>query len=197
MIIGSKVKILQQESQDSFRGKGARRPVQQNMEQWFTELYRLNAPKMVRYAYAQLRRMEVAEELVEDAFVLLLRKQEQVAEHPNPSGWLWKTLQHLILTEVRAARNRVEVPLEQDFDLAAPQQEEEALTEVLPPGLTPREREILLLYYEEELSHEEIARRLGISELNSRTRLFRARGRCRELMERERKILAPCNESRA
>ena len=169
--------------------------MQQNMDQWFTDLYRHNAPKMVRYAYAQLRRMEIAEELVEDAFVLLLRKQDQVAEHPNPSGWLWKTLQHLILTEVRAARNRVEVPLEQDFDLAAPQREEEALSDALPEGLTPREREILLLYYEEELSHEEIPRKLDISELNSRTRLFRARGRCLELMEKNKKIPAPCNET--
>ena len=148
--------------------------MQQNMDQWFTDLYRLNAPKMVRYA----------EELVEDAFVLLLRKQEEVVDHPNPAGWLWKTLQHLILTEVRMARNRMEVPLEQDFDLAAPQREQEALADSLPEGLTPREREILLLYYEEELSHEEIAGKLGISELNSRTRLFRARGRCRELMEK-------------
>ena len=164
------------------------------MDQWFTDLYRLNAPKMVRYAYAQLRRMEIAEELVEDAFVLLLRKQAEVVDHPNPAGWLWKTLQHLILTEVRAARNRMEVQMEQDFDLAAPQHEEDALTDCLPEGLTPREREILLLYYEDELSHEEIARKLGISELNSRTRLFRARGRCRELIEKNKKILTPCNE---
>lgn len=169
--------------------------MQQNMDQWFTDLYRLNASKMVRYAYAQLRRMEIAEELVEDAFVMLLRKQDQVVEHPNPSGWLWKTLQHLILTELRSARNRVEVPMEQDFDLAAPQREEEALADCLPEGLTPRERQILLLYYEEELSHEEIARKLGISELNSRTRLFRARGRCRELMEKNKKIPIPCNET--
>ena len=56
------------------------------MDQWFTDLYRLNAPKMVRYAYAQLRRMEIAEELVEDAFVLLLRKQEEVVDHPNPAA---------------------------------------------------------------------------------------------------------------
>ena len=81
----------------------------------------------------------------------------------------------------------MEVPLEQDFDLAAPHREEEDLSDCLPEGLTPRERQILLLYYEEELSHEEIARRLGISELNSRTRLFRARGRCRELLEKSQK----------
>ena len=64
------------------------------------------------------------------------------------------------------ARNRMEVPLEQDFDLAAPQREQEALADSLPEGLTPREREILLLYYEEELSHEEI-RREGWASLNS------------------------------
>lgn len=85
--------------------------------------------------------------------------------------------------------------MEQDFDLAAPQREEEALADCLPEGLTPRERQILLLYYEEELSHEEIARKLDISELNSRTRLFRARGRCRELMEKNKKIPIPCNET--
>ena len=56
-----------------------------------------------------------------------------------------------------------------------------------PTEALARERQILLLYYEEELSHEEIARRLGISELNSRTRLFRARGRCRELLEKSQK----------
>ena len=48
--------------------------MQQNKDQWFTDLYRLNAPKMVRYAYPQLRRKEIAGELVEDAFVMLLRK---------------------------------------------------------------------------------------------------------------------------
>ena len=154
------------------------------MDQWFTDLYRLNAPKMVRYAYAQLRRMEIAEELVEDAFVMLLRKQDQVAEHPNPSGWLWKTLQHLILTEVKLARYHREVPLENANTWAAPAEERESLAEALPPGLSDGEREMLLLFYEEECSHQEIARRLGILEMNSRTRLFRAKNHCKKLLEK-------------
>lgn len=153
----------------------------------FTVLYQRNAPRLFAYALRQLRDRGLAEELVEEAFVRLLQQREALAGHPNLEGWLWKTLQHLILTELRAARNRMEVPLEQDFDMAAPHREEEDLSDCLPEGLTPRERQILLLYYEEELSHEEIARRLGISELNSRTRLFRARGRCRELLEKSQK----------
>ena len=158
--------------------------MQQNMDQWFTDLYRLNAPKMVRYAYAQLRRMEIAEELVEDAFVMLLRKQDQVAEHPNPSGWLWKTLQHLILTEVRLAKYHREIPLEDADTWAAPEAAEEDLAENLPDGLSDGEREVLLLFYQEGCTHQEMARRLGISEMNSRTRLFRAKNHCKKLLEK-------------
>ena len=142
---------------------------------------------MVRYAAGQLRSRELAEELVEDAFVLLLRKYDQLTGHPNLPGWLWKTLQHLILTEVKSARYRMEVPLEQDFDLAAPEEDRSVLADALPEGLGPRDREILLLFYEEELTHEEISARLGISVLNSRTRLFRAKSRCKELLEKLQK----------
>ena len=60
----------------------------------------------------------------------------------------------------------------------------------MPQGLTPGEREVLLLFYEEGLSHQEMARRLGISEMNSRTRLFRARNHCKKLLE---KSSSPCH----
>lgn len=152
-------------------------------DDWFSALYQESAPRMLRYAFYQLRDRDRAEELVGDAFVLLLRKQEALDGHPNLPGWLWKTLQHLILTEVKSARRRLEVPIDEQFDLAAPPEEAEPLSDALPSGLTAKEREILLLFYEDGFSHEEIAARLGISVLNSRTRLFRARGRCKELLE--------------
>lgn len=159
----------------------------ENRDEVFSALYQENAAKMVRYAAGQLRNRDLAEELVEDAFVLLLRKYDQLTDHPNLPGWLWKTLQHLILTEVKSARHRLEVPLEQDFDLAAPEEDRSALADALPEGLSDRDREILLLFFEEELTHEEVAARLGISILNSRTRLFRAKNRCKELLEKMQK----------
>lgn len=155
-----------------------------SQDDWFSALYQESAPRMLRYASYQLRDPDRAEELVEDAFVLLLRKREELKAHPNLPGWLWKTLQHLILTEVKSARHRLEVPLDEQFGLAAPPEEGGGLSDALPQGLTEKEREILLLFYECGFPHEEIAARLGISVLNSRTRLFRARGRCKELLER-------------
>ncbi len=154
------------------------------MEQWFTALYVQNAAKMLRYATYQLRNPSIAEELVEEAFVRLLQRQEELTGHPNVPGWLWKTLQHLILTEVKLAKYHREVPLEPALSAAAPEPENEPLSESLPEGLSDAEREILILYYEEELTHQEMAARLGITEMNSRTRLFRARNRCKKLLEK-------------
>ena len=150
---------------------------------WFTALYERNAPKMVRYASYQLRSTFLAEELVEEAFVRLLQHQEELLRHPNPSGWLWKTLQHLILTEVKLAKYHREVPLEDSLNLSVHDDSQSPLEDSLPEGLSPKEREILLLFFEEELSHQEIAVRLGISEINSRTRLFRAKNHCKKLLE--------------
>lgn len=159
----------------------------------FTELYRGNASKMFAYAHRQLRNRSLAEELVEEAFVRLLQQKERLDGHPNLTGWLWKTLQNLILTEVRLAKYHREVPLEDAGTWAAPERAETDLAEALPPGLSDSEREILLLFYQEECTHQEIARRLGISEMNSRTRLFRAKNHCKKILE---KISRECHNFR-
>ena len=158
--------------------------MQSDRDSRFTELYRGNAPRMFAYALRQLRDRSLAEELVEEAFVRLLQQWDSLTGHPTLEGWLWKTLQHLILTEVKLARYHREVPLENANTWAAPAEERESLAEALPPGLSDGEREMLLLFYEEECSHQEIARRLGISEMNSRTRLFRAKNHCKKLLEK-------------
>ena len=151
----------------------------------FTELYQENASKMLRYASYQLRNQSVAEELVEESFVRMLQRREELTGHPNLAGWLWKTLQHLILTEVKLAKYHREVPLDPALNAAAPEPEEDDLSGVLPEGLSEGEREVLVLFYQEELSHQEMAARLGISEMNSRTRLFRAKNHCKKLLEKK------------
>lgn len=159
----------------------------------FTELYRGNAPRMFAYALRQLRDRSLAEELVEEAFVRLLQQWDSLTDHPALEGWLWKTLQHLILTEVRLAKYHREIPLEDANVWAAPEAAEEDLAENLPDGLSDGEREVLLLFYQEGCTHQEMARRLGISEMNSRTRLFRAKNHCKKLLE---KIARECHNSR-
>lgn len=167
--------------------------MQMDRDRRFTELYQGNAPKMFAYALRQLRNRSLAEELVEEAFVRLLQQWESLVDHPNLEGWLWKTLQHLILTEVRLARYHREIPLEDVGARAASEEDVTDLAEDLPDGLSDSEREVLLLFYQEEYTHQEIAQRLGISEMNSRTRLFRAKNHCKKLLE---KNAHGCHKSR-
>lgn len=166
--------------------------MQRDWDSLFTDLYRENAPKMFAYALRQLRNRSLAEELAEEAFVRLLQQRDNLTEHPNLKGWLWKTLQHLILTEVKMARYHREIPLEDVSACAAPEEETRDLAEELPPGLSDSEREVLVLFYQEEYTHQEIARRLGISEMNSRTRLFRAKNHCKKLLE---KNISACHKT--
>lgn len=151
--------------------------------EWFDQLYRENSAHLFKQAFYVLHDQHLAEDLVEEAFLILLYKQRDLINHPNLAGWLSQTLKNLIYDELKSARHRLEIPLMYDADVSTTDTYHQPLDEILPKGLLPKEREILLLLFEEQLSYEEIAQRLGISVLNCRTRAFRAKKHCKDLME--------------
>lgn len=71
--------------------------------QWFIELYREHSSRLFKQAYYVLRDRHLAEDLVEEAFLILLYKQKDLLTHPNIGGWLSQTLKHLILDETKSA----------------------------------------------------------------------------------------------
>ena len=125
----------------------------------------------------------LAEDLMEEAFLILLCKQKDLLTHPNIGGWLSQTLKHLILDETKSARHRLETPLIHDASAFIVDTYPEPLEDLLPKELSPKEREILVLLFEKQLSYEEIAQHLGISILNCRTRAFRAKAHYKELIK--------------
>lgn len=151
--------------------------------QWFVELYREHSARLFKQAYYILRDRYLAEDLVEETFLILLYKQKDLLTHPNIGGWLSQTLKHLILDETKSARHRLETPLVHDTSASTEDTYHEPLEDLLPTQLSPKEREILVLLFEEQLSYEDIARRLGISILNCRTRAFRAKAHYKELIK--------------
>lgn len=67
--------------------------------QWFIKLYREHSARLFKQAYYVLRDRHLAEDLVEEVFLILLYKQEDLLTHPNIGGWLSQTLKYLILDE--------------------------------------------------------------------------------------------------
>lgn len=150
--------------------------------QWFIERYREHSARLFKQAYYVLRDQHLAEDLMEEAFLILLYKQKDLLIHPNIGGWLSQTLKHLILDETKSARHKLETPLIHDTSAFTVDTYHEPLEDLLPKELSPKEREILVLLFEKQLSYEEIAQHLGISILNCRTRAFRAKAHYKELI---------------
>ena len=107
-------------------------------EDWVHALYVRYAPDLYRGAKYRLQDPELAYDLVQEVFLALLDHPGRVKDHPNPGGWLWKTLQHKIAHAVarQGVRARRETgPEALDF-LAAPDRPG-ALEDLLPPAAVP------------------------------------------------------------
>lgn len=153
------------------------------VEEWFDALYLEHAPRMRRLAAQILHDEATAEDMVHNVFLLLLSHQEEVRQYTNPAGWMYIVLRNQIGNELqRAERNKV---ISLDFaDCRTLQYEERtnSLMEILPQGLREEERDLLTMFYEERLSHAEIAEKLGCTELACRCKLYRVKKRCEKLL---------------
>ncbi len=158
-------------------------------DKWFDTLYTQYALTMIKTANAILNNSAVAEELVHDVFVILIMKRSEVENYENPGAWLFRTLRNRISNEIQRARYSREIPLSETHEkYTAGEELESHLEDVLPSGLSTEERQFLIWFYEEDLSHEEIAQRLGISVHACHGRLYRIKQKCFHLLTQEKKV---------
>jgi RNA polymerase sigma-70 factor (ECF subfamily) len=156
--------------------------VERTDEGWVHRLYLQEAPNLYRMAAYRLQDDELAYDLTQEVFLALLDKAGELKNHPNQSAWLRKTMNHKILHQMR---KQIPVPL--PYDLVDPRGEPgRSLDEVLPRQLSPQDRQILKLAYEDRLTYEEIGKILHISPSTCGTWLYRARNRCKHYLTLEK-----------
>lgn len=162
--------------------------MKQTDEAWVKELYERNAPRMYTVALRRLEDAEEAQNIVQEAFLALLEKIEVVKCHPNPAGWLMKAVRFLILQSIDSQQSLENHEVELDdktFQISAPPVQLIPLRDMLPPGLSQREQDLLVWFFEARLTYEEISARLKIPILTCRTQMFRAKKHYRKLSEKE------------
>ena len=158
-------------------------------EKWVNELYTELSPKLFRIARRRLGDEDEAQNAVQDTFVDLIKKIEIVRDHPNPEGWLVNALKIFIARELddQKRRSEREISLPEPYETV---DDEPAyvprLRDILPAELTPREKDLLVWYYEMDLGYKEISRRLGVPILTCRTQMHRAKKHYRKLAEKEK-----------
>jgi len=143
----------------------------------FPAFYEAEYRAMVRLAVALVGRWDVAEELVQDAFVSLHSRWAQVSKYESPEGWLRRVVVNRSVSVLR--RRAVEVRLVarlsrlRERHAESPQVEGEIWRAVA--ALPKRQAQVIALMFVDDLSVSEIAGVLECEENTVRTHLRRAR----------------------
>ncbi len=131
----------------------------------------------------------LADDLVQETFVQLMQDQPQQRSPRETAGWLRTVARNRFLMQLR--RERRQVPFDLDAADAAWEASDADHTEVRHAALREclqtlqgKAREVVMLRYEQQLSGEEIAKRLGISHANVRVLLHRVRESLRQCVEK-------------
>ena len=135
----------------------------------FSRLYLEMLEQMTAYSARRLGDIGLAEDVAQDTFAECWKNWEQgqrVKHHPNPRGWLWEALK--IKLKMREDMEKVRtVPLD---ELAH------------PPAAPVADRRIVRLRLE-GYRYQEIAEKMGMTEIQCRVRLFRLREKLKKFEE--------------
>jgi RNA polymerase sigma-70 factor (ECF subfamily) len=135
---------------------------------------------------------ETARQLLQDVWLQVLRGLRSVRQADRLAAWLYTVARRAAMTHYRARYASVEqldeTSVEQAVDDVTDGETQFDNAELVHYGLSQLgwiEREVLTLYFLQDLSIEEIASTLGVPPGTVKSRLFRARCQLRDVLERE------------
>ena len=143
--------------------------------EFIDKLYREMYEKMYWFAYLRLNSHHLAEEIVQDVFLLAYEKAGALQASKNPQGWLVKALSFTILHTLRTQQYMISHFTEYNENLESTQYDSYGSDYGLEERLTSEEWKLLILIYNEGYTIEDAAVKLGIEFETCRKRVFRLR----------------------
>ena len=126
---------------------------------------------------------EEAKDIVQEVFMKVWKHRKSFRGEAKPSTWIYRIAVNTSISHIRKMK-RKKIPIEEldymgQVDLPDPRilKIERAILQ-LPEG----EREVFLLHDVEGFTHREIGEILGIREGTSKSQLYKARKRLREIL---------------
>jgi RNA polymerase sigma factor (sigma-70 family) len=147
------------------------------------------APMVFRLISRFFRTREDVEDLAQDVFLKLFARIDQVRPDENFPGWLARVTVNTCYDELRKTRRRKVAmetygPETAGAAVVAPYEPDSlGKAKLAVQQLDPKLRIPLLLKEVEEMSVEEIARTMGLTQTNVKVRLFRARKKLASMLE--------------
>lgn len=141
-------------------------------EDAFCELYATYKNRLIYFAMRFLKSREYAEDVFQDAFTVVWQSRRFINPDASFSSYLYTIMRNRILNQLRNAANEEKLKesiLSQALDYTEDTKREVMLNDLKSlishalQQLTPHQREIFEMSREAQLSHKEIADKLGIS----------------------------------
>ena len=150
----------------------------------FRELYCRFYALLRNYGIKLLPDKNLVEDCVQDIFINLIQNHTSLSPTANVRGYLLKALRHKLYDTIEKNRKMEDVSLYEDVfqvdelfsRIALDTTDTDDRVKLLMKALTklsPHQREIIYLYYVNELGHNEIASILGINYQSSKNLLSR------------------------
>lgn len=141
-------------------------------EDAFCELYATYKNRLIYFAMRFLKSREYAEDVFQDVFTVVWQSRRFINPDASFSSYLYTIMRNRILNQLRNSANEEKLKesiLSQALDYTEDTKREVMLNDLKSlishalQQLTPRQREIFEMSREAQLSHKEIADKLGIS----------------------------------
>jgi RNA polymerase sigma factor (sigma-70 family) len=156
----------------------------------FNDVYNQTSNKMykqvcLRYAKGDV---DLANEYCQLGYIRLNKVLPQFRGEGSLEGWVQKVITSEILNQIRKSKNKSNIQTTNDFDFDRADIEDEKYSEELMGGnitsdqlmkaidkLPETYKNVVILHYFKNMSHEEIAKKLGTQPVTQRTNLFKAK----------------------
>lgn len=149
----------------------------------FRSFYEKTAPQLRAYLRRVSGDLAVADDLLQESYLRLLRAPLGTATDDHRRHYLFRIATNLLRDHFRAAkRSTTELPELPSKSTAVKDLELAHDFQPLLEQLKPRERQLLWLAYVEGYRHDEIAKSISCRAASVRPMLFRARAKLAELL---------------
>jgi len=163
---------------------------------WFEMIMHEYGDRLTKLSYNYIKDWNIAEDIVQDVFITCYREYEKVDKIVSFKSWIYRItinkckdiLKSSMFKRVITNSNLLSFRKSPELspEMATMKNEEAAFLSNCVLQLPIKYREVITLYYYEELSIEEISQILKMNRNTIKTRLNRARMNLKILMERWR-----------
>ena len=154
----------------------------ENEKAFFKKLYLNNHSIMLKYARNFFNNLEVAEDVVQNTFLVALENVDKVINSANPGGWLMNTLRNVIGDVYRSQKRLLDIYAQFHDNRIATDFTADLRIEY--KGIVGEEDlELLFQVYCNAMTYQEAADKLGISISACKKRIQRAKIKFRQALE--------------